>query len=471
MNYSLFEAYIRPSGYEEKYIKYKKKYIQLKNQIGGIVEGRGSYGIVVSNPRVAFKDEHIIDVALIDNEVSKIFINEDSEVNMKKEIELYNKIISEHSDIITSENYILPIKYGEIDKLSLFIKSDNWFYDIDNNNYKQILNKNILTVNKLYQITFNKGTPINYNLSDFLIKILDIINCVKINIEHNLYFDDLKLNNLIKHNDKIKIIDFSSLIDLNNLSENEIFSNIIRSYLYEHFYFINNPIVSIFLSTKNLNSIKIIKNYVEIVFNNSDMYNDYLKNIYHYSFLNKIDKSIFISLDIYNITTEKIESVDINSSNLNNNFNILHLYIIKNKINTLEEEIKKLNNLDEIKDENQEQLTKYIVEIDKLSKYYNYYIQNIRFYSDSLFYKLSNISDNLGKKYKLLELSQIYMIGIIFVFKLNNYFKLNKSYDINLIKKYLKIISMCCLLFGKTDNGDLFYTNYSIDDIISFIQS
>jgi hypothetical protein len=214
MNYSLFEAYIRPSGYEEKYIKYKKKYIQLKNQIGGIVEGRGSYGIVVSNPRVAFKGEHFIDVALIDDEVSKIFITKDSEINMITEIELYNKIISKHSNIITHDNYMLPIKYGEIDKLSFSSKSDNWFYDIDNNNYKQILNKNILTVNKLYQITFNKGTPINYNLSDFLIKILDIINCVKINIEHNLYFDDLKLNNLIKHNDKIKIIDFSSLIDL-----------------------------------------------------------------------------------------------------------------------------------------------------------------------------------------------------------------------------------------------------------------
>jgi len=462
-------------NYENKYNKYKTKYIQLKNQIGGIVEGRGSYGIVVSNPRVAFKDEHFIDVALIDDEVSKIFITRDSEINMNTEIELYNKIISKHTDIITHDNYILPIKYGEIDKLSFSSKSDNWFYDVDNNNYKQILNKNISTVNKLYQITFNKGTPIDYNLTDFLIKILNIINCVKINIQNNLYFDDLKLNNLIKHDNKIKIIDFSSLIDLNNLSENEAYGDILKSFLYEHFYIINNPIISIFLSTRNLNSVKIIKNYIEMSYINNDNYDKYLTNNYYYRFLYKIDKSIYITLDIYNITTRKIESINLNNSYLINYFNVLHLYIIKNKIILLEKEISKLKNkIENINyilehDELNKKLTDYLLNIDKLSEYYNHYIQDIRLYTECLFHKLSNILDNLGKKYKLLELSQIYMIGMIFIFKLSNYFELNNSYNVNFIKKYLKIISMCCLIFGKKSNGDLFYTNYTLDDIIETV--
>ena len=462
-------------NYENKYNKYKTKYIQLKNQIGGIVEGRGSYGIVVSNPRVAFKDEHFIDVALIDDEVSKIFITRDSEINMNTEIELYNKIISKHTDIITHDNYILPIKYGEIDKLSFSSKSDNWFYDVDNNNYKQILNKNISTVNKLYQITFNKGTPIDYNLTDFLIKILNIINCVKINIQNNLYFDDLKLNNLIKHDNKIKIIDFSSLIDLNNLSENEAYGDILKSFLYEHFYIINNPIISIFLSTRNLNSVKIIKNYIEMSYINNDNYDKYLTNNYYYRFLYKIDKSIYITLDIYNITTRKIESINLNNSYLINYFNVLHLYIIKNKIILLEKEISKLKNkIENINyilehDELNKKLTDYLLNIDKLSEYYNHYIQDIRLYTECLFHKLSNILDNLGKKYKLLELSQIYMIGMIFIFKLSNYFELNNSYNVNFIKKYLKIISMCCLIFGKKSNGVLFYTNYTLDDIIETV--
>ena len=480
-------------NYENKYNKYKKKYIQLKNQTGGIVEGRGSYGIVVSNPRVAFKDEHFVDVILIDDEVSKIFITKDSEINMITEIELYNKIISNHTDIITHDNYMLPIKYGEIDKLSFSNKSNNWFYDINNNNYKQILNNNILTVNKLYQITFNKGTPIDYNLSDFLIKILDIINCVKINIQNNLYFDDLKLNNLIKHDNKIKIIDFSSLIDLNGLSENEVFGNIMKSFLYEHFYIINNPIVSILLSTKNIKNNKIIKNYIEMVYINNDNYEKYLKNNYYYRFLYKIDKSIYITLDIYNITTQKIESINVNNTYLINYFNVLHSYIIKNnidllkdKINSLDKqtndsiykmiELKKNNNINEINELN-EKITEYLLNIDKLkekketlSEYYNRYIQDIRLYTDCLFHKLSNILDNLGKRYKLLELSQIYMIGMIFMFKLNNYFELNNSYNVELVKKYLKIISMCCLIFGKTNNDDLFYTIETIDSIDSILK-
>ena len=57
----------------------------------------------------------------------------------------------------------------------------------------------------------------------------------------------------------------------------------------------------------------------------------------------------------------------------------------------------------------------------------------------SLFFKLSDIENNLTKRYKLLELSQIYNIGICFLFKLKNYFETEKRYNVIIIEKYLKI--------------------------------
>lgn len=383
----------------------------------GIIHGRGSYGIVVSDPRVPFKNENLKDFMYTIDEVSKVFIGKDSKINMENEYGLYHNIISKYNNIITSRNYILPINYGEID---------------NNNNYKLLFN-NMLT-NNLYQITFNKGTHIDYDLHNFLIKMVPIINCIKINIQNKLYFDDLKLSNLVKHNDKIKIIDFSSLLDLNNLSENELILNIMNSCLFDFFYIINNPIISIILSTKSMLNNK-IKNNIKMSYFNKEYYNDFIENHIYYNFLSGIRNTIFIELDVYNINTNSIETIEINNIYLINYFNILHAYTI------LKEECEKYNN----------------------------YIKNIMFYTECLFHKLSNIDNNLGKRYKLLELSQIYKIGMVFLFKLKQYFKIKKKYNVNLIQKYLKIISRCCLFFGKTDNGDLFYTIESIETIGNLI--
>lgn len=458
-------------NYENKYIKYKTKYIQLKKQTGGIIQGRGSYGIVVSDPRIPFKNETQEDFIFASDQVSKIFIGKDSKENMEKEYSLYYNIITKYATIITSRNYMLPINYGEIDKTAFDSKSPSWFTDINNNNYKSLFS-NMLTNNNMYQITFNKGSPIDYDLSDFLIKILPIINCIKRNIRNKLYFDDFKLSNLVKHNDRIKIIDFSSLLDLDDLSENDLIVNIMDSFLFEPFYIINNPIISIILSTKSMLNSK-IKNNIKMSYFNKEYYNDFIENHMYYNFLSGIRDTIFIELDVYNINTNSIETIRINNRYLINYFNTLHAYTILNNIELLsnkisrlkkENKINKITNIDNIISELEEQQEK---EYEK----YNNYIKSIIVYTDCLFFKLSDIENNLTKRYKLLELSQIYNIGICFLFKLKNYFETEKRYNVIIIEKYLKIISICCLLFGKTDNGDLFYTNYSIDDIIRFIQS
>jgi hypothetical protein len=458
-------------NYENKYIKYKRKYIQLKNQSGGIVQGRGSYGIVVSDPRIPFKNEKQEDFIFTSDEVSKIFIGKDSRRNMEKEYTLYYNIITKYNNIITPRNYMLPIYYGEIDKTAFGGKSATWFTDINNNNYKSLFS-NMLTNNNLYQITFNKGTPIDYDLSDFLIKILPIINCIKINIQNKLYFDDFKLSNLVKHNDRIKIIDFSSLLDLNELSENELIVNIMDSFLFEPFYIINNPIISIILSTKSMLNSK-IKNNIKMSYFNKEYYNDFIENHIYYNFLSGIRNTIFIELDVYNINTNSIETIRINNEYLINYFNTLHAYtilnnieLISNKISRLKKEnkINKITNINniisELEEEQEEEYEKY-----------NKYIKTIIVYTDCLFFKLYDIENNLGKRYKLLELSQIYKIGMVFLFELKHYFETEKRYNVKIIEKYLKIISMCCLLFGKIDNGDLFYTNYTIDDIILYIST
>jgi hypothetical protein len=458
-------------NYENKYIKYKTKYIQLKKQTGGIIQGRGSYGIVVSDPRIPYKNEKQEDFMFSSDEVSKIFIGKDSKINMEKEFTLYYNIINKYNNIISSRNYMLPINYGELDKSAFGGKSGTWFTDMNNNNYKSLFN-NMLTNNNMYQITFNKGTHIDYDLFDFLIKILPIINCIKINIQNKLYFDDFKLSNLVKHNDRIKIIDFSSLLDLNELSENEVIVKIMDSFLFEPFYIINNPIISIILSTKSMLNNK-IKNNIKMSYFNKEYYNDFIENHIYYIFLSGIRNTIFIELDVYNINTNSVETISINNEYLTKYFNTLHAYTILNNIELLsnkisrlkkENKITKITNINDIIYELEEQQ-------EREYKKYDDYIKNIIIYTDCLFFKLSNIENNLDKRYTLLELSQIYKIGICFLFKLKNYFEIEKRYNVNLIKKYLKIISMCCLFFGKTDNGDLFYTINTIDDIIDLIQS
>lgn len=214
-----------------------------------VVLGRGSSGLVVSDPRLPIIGENYDDIKNL-NQVSKILF-EDKSTNyipcdfLDFKIE-YDDIISlakEYNHIFNSKYFILPIKGGIIDKN----KFNNRF-NIDNNyNFQwlsnSIANHNIITSlmnqsNDVYQVIYEKGEKIPINDDIFLEKIKNIYEIIKLSNSEGFFFDDIKLDNLIYHNENIKMIDYCDPINI-NLSYEEIImkiSGLRLNYIYYYCY-------------------------------------------------------------------------------------------------------------------------------------------------------------------------------------------------------------------------------------------
>lgn len=210
------------------------------------MEGKGSYGIVYSNPRfpyldkynfnnndIIFKAENIEDYYL-KSEVSKIFF-EKSEYKDE-----YLKYINLVNYKLPDELFNIPLNYGKICK-DLVIGSQIYTYQWANDNkydFKKII------LNSPFQITFKKGVPLNQtsdiSLSKIYNKIDNLFYLIKYFNDNNFLYDDLKLGNIIEIEDKYKLIDYSTLIkieDLNKDTLSELFVNI-------SYYYINSPVIS-----------------------------------------------------------------------------------------------------------------------------------------------------------------------------------------------------------------------------------
>ena len=210
------------------------------------MEGKGSYGIVYSNPRfpyldkynfnnndIIFKAENIEDYYL-KSEVSKVFF-EKSEYKDE-----YLKYIHLVNYKLPDELFNIPLNYGKICK-DLVIGSQIYTYKWANDNkydFKKII------LNSPFQITFKKGVPLNQtsdiSISEIYNKIDNLFYLIKYFNDNNFLYDDLKLGNIIEIEDKYKLIDYSTLIkieDLNKDTLSELFVNI-------SYYYINSPVIS-----------------------------------------------------------------------------------------------------------------------------------------------------------------------------------------------------------------------------------
>lgn len=211
-----------------------------------VVEGKGSYGIVFSSPRIPTLDEDYEDIKSL-NQVSKllyyidekIYSPEKEEKNISKSFTNVLKLSNDYPQIFSLDNFILPIKGGYIDKNKFISKFNNGDFGYGfgwlskSNNNLNIMNQLIMHKNEIFQIVYEKGTQINYGFDDFFHKMKDIYEILVLCEKNGFYFDDLKYSNLIVHDEKIKIIDFEEPINLNLLrNEYEIlildakFSNI-----------------------------------------------------------------------------------------------------------------------------------------------------------------------------------------------------------------------------------------------------
>ncbi len=256
-----------------------------------VVEGIGSYGIVLSTPRIPLINE-TLDTVLNLNEVSKILINYSHQQktyspadddDIKKEYENIIKLASSNPKIFNDANFLLPLSGGYLNK-NKFIKNynDNKYFNFEWLSYStiffDILNNLLSNTNKeIFQIVYPKGTKINLSADDFIIMMINVLNTLDISNKNGFYFDDIKLDNLLIHDNKIKIIDFAEPIDLNNKIE-KVKNQIKESKLLSIFYFPYN-IISNLLLFEYIGELTLIgkienNDYHKLIFNNYSMFNN-----------------------------------------------------------------------------------------------------------------------------------------------------------------------------------------------------
>ena len=295
-----------------------------------VVEGKGSFGIVFSSPRIPTEEENYEDVIKL-NQVSKIlyyiidnkYYPEEKE-NFKKTYDNILQLIEEYPNIFNDENFILPIKAGYINKNELALKYKNnefglgfdWISKSTNN--MNILNQLILHNDEIYQVVYEKGTPIKYNFDTFLLKMTDICDLLFLCDKNGFYFDDLKYHNLIVHNDKIKIIDFEEPINL-NLPETEYTKMIDESKFFNIMYYAYDTISNLLLFefTDNISRLCYYEtqNYYKILDDNINKYSKYVEyKLYIYNFLTNLWKKHIndytVSVDAFDLELFKMKEID-----------------------------------------------------------------------------------------------------------------------------------------------------------------
>jgi len=326
---NILYLYYMNTNYLKKYLKYKNKYLLLKKINGEKVEGHGSYGLVVSTPRLPFEDEDDISTLVSNNEVSKLFSLEKHYNNDTQMIEIVLSI----PDIFRSDYFVLPIRYGKVNKLLVqdnLSKESNIYY-VDtwldaNTDYIDFFNKSLFNEN-VYQITYPKGENLKNKFtkrilvlteSSFLTLIENPINAIHNANSHKLFFKDIKFDNMIYVDEKIKIIDF---FDINILTDITAYDDLIGilqkdTIMTNIFYYVNNPLSSslliIYLGKNedkkfryyNLAGRILTKNNIRFINANHIQYNIPVNNSRDYiiSLLTRLqtyykNKQIFVKLD------------------------------------------------------------------------------------------------------------------------------------------------------------------------------
>lgn len=428
-----------------------------------VVNGYGSYGIVVSTPRIPIDNEEEYDDIINLEEVSKIlYICTINEFGYKKyepsdydeymiEYNNIKKLIDKYNNIFTDTHFMLPLNGGIINKtkfIDKFKENKNYgFLWLSNSNkYFEILDSLISSNKDIYQITYRKGHKLDLNLESFLINMANIYNGIILLNNNNFFLDDIKYSNLIFHDNKIKIIDFSEPINMNG-DIIESIDSIINGKLNNIFYFPYNIIPNL-LIYKYVNKFGIINNSYSKL-------NDFLilqinsiefeENInYKLNILNKLN-----ILSLTYLPNYKIKLKVINIFNIKNNIEHIEDYFEYIDI-SIEQIILSLkvfliySNINPIK--------KNII-IDT--------IQTYKKYIDYL-----NCNNNKNCILYLLKSINMHSYGILFVewlIKNNKYIGNDEKFRQN-FQKTLNIIAICCsnILFFE---NNIFFTNYDMKDI------
>ena len=425
-----------------------------------VLLGRGSFGMVLSNPRLPIFDESYDDVINL-NQVSKILYDIVDKENKKiynpgslEDFELeYKDIIllsEEFKNIFNSNYFMLPIKGGILDKEKFINK-----YNCNNKNYNykwlsestsniKIFNLLLNSPNDIYQIIYEKGDIIPEEIKIFLNEIKNIFEII------------------IKSNNKIKMIDFSCPINTNNTYD-KLIKQLVNSKLCCVCYF-PYPIITNIILYQQINMTKLIGNTGNKI-NYFSLLN-YQGIEYEYN-LKYILKLIQKLLDIYN----NYFSTYTKEIRLLNYKNIL-------KIKTIED----IEKYSEYKNISIKDFCFSIMELlfdsSKQNKYeytnknYQDLINNIFITYNKLINQLfPNENEKIDKIIFLLKNINLYSFGFIFIEWI--YYNINSNNDIisnkDSIEKIFDIIILSCTNYFIMDD-DLFFSipNLNIEKLNFF---
>ena len=401
--------------------------------MNGIIEGHGSYGIIYSNPRLPYSikynfnkesfedfleepfpyiEEDISDINkenyendnFLKYEVSKVFYdNECYEI----ELEEYLHVLNNYN--IHDEYFNKPLNYGKINKKYIINNITKFDYTKNKLNKKKIY---YTYLNAEYQITFLKGCNLDkIDIYNNFKKTENILHAIKFMNENNLILDDLKKDNIIIVDNKMKFCDFSSIINMKDLNVNILHKSMLKTI----FYYIYNPILNIllyyYISVKENNQLNIdnILNNIKIDERNRQNieYIEYNKHLINkiYNFSKKIDKS----------------------NNIGNIFKNIYFYIDRN-----------------IKNEDY-----YKIIILKFIEYFN-----------------NKYEDNTELKIvELISRINIYSLGIVFLQYMDLYIDQTQIQNHNKVffKNLFEIYELCSLQFNIVKNNNVDNIDAKID--------
>lgn len=435
----------------------------ISKEIIGNFHGYGSYGKVVSNPRIPLQMESIEDLVNI-KEVSKIY-QRHSDYEQDKNFFDTNFIFLNNN---MTQYVVLPISYGQINK----DRFNSYQLIYLNDKYKYNLTSEFKKNKEFYQITFSQGeniTKITNNSTEFLFGLLNIVNCLSVLNDYKLFFPDLKIQNIVSIDSVYKLIDYTSLLEIN---DNEI-DNSLNSLLYSTnnyfecgFDYYSYPSFPI-LMLKGLNDDIFLDIYLD---DDSDDDNDDNNNLESeledtlifgqeinekqhfydsihiyllevvgqrdfsgFDYINRIlklseDKMINFSFSIRLFDTKTLEYIDF----IVDNYNIFDLMnqIYYEKLGYLDPNFKRLRSI--LTDKNTFQSDKNSIikstnrRIFEYSLYFNNYIK--------YYFKQCKKNDTIKNKQLLINKIQNYSFGIIIFNFISTFYSNKSSYDDGFIK-------------------------------------
>lgn len=207
--------------YHKKYIKYKKKYIDLKNQKGGKKLGEGAHGVVY-------------DVICDDSNDTLCYFINDKKV---KQIFIHEKGIDNFYKIENNDEFISILNEAKNKIAKIFTSKQDFMYELNENfkikdiyagegsspyitiepifNYKgkDVYSSEIQYENKeIHYVLYStkckgniKETPI-----DLSKLIIDILESIVILQESDYMHNDIKLDNIVLCDTKYKLIDWGA---------------------------------------------------------------------------------------------------------------------------------------------------------------------------------------------------------------------------------------------------------------------